>query len=306
MAVRTERVVFASDGLDLVGTLRVPEGGQPCPGVVLTGPLTGVKEQVTGTYAERLAERGYATLAFDHRTFGESAGEPRCHEGAAGKLADLRDAVTFLRTRPEVDPERVGLCGVCLGTAYALKAAAFDPRVKALALVAGAYNDPRAMRAGMGPEGYRAQLLAGAEAWERYVATGEVDYIPAVADDGGPAAMPGDEPFAYYGTDRAASPHWENRVTALSIPELVTLDAVVGAEFISPTPTLVVHGERDDYCSPEGAQAVYDAAGEPKRLVWLPAQLHIDLYDNEAFVDPAVAEVAGWFDAHLVGAPAAA
>jgi uncharacterized protein len=178
------------------------------------------------------------------------------------------------------------------------KDAAFDPRVTALALVAGAYNDPRAMRAGMGPDGYHKQLLAGLEAWERYALTGEVEYIPAVAD-AGPAAMPGDEPFAYYGTDRAASPGWQNRVTSLSIRELITLDAAMGAEFISPTPMLVVHGERDDYCSPSGAEAVFEAAGEPKRLVWLPAQLHIDLYDNEEFVGPAVDEVSGWFDAHL-------
>jgi len=297
--VPRERVAFSSDGLTLVGDLRLPPGPGPHPGVALTGPFTGVKEQVAGAYAEALARRGYVTLAFDHRNFGESDGAPRQHEDAAGKLADLRDAVSLLRQRPEVDPERVALCGICLGTAYALKAAAFDPRVRAVALVAGAYNDPRSMRAGMGPEGYRRQLLAGMEAWERYAAAGEPEYIPAVADAGGPAAMPGDEPFAYYGTDRAASPGWANRVTTLSIRELITLDAAMAASFISPTPMLVVHGERDDYCSPDGARAVHEAAGEPKRMVWLPAQLHIDLYDNPLFVDPAVDEVATWFDTHL-------
>lgn len=299
MGVETQRVSFRSDGLELVGDLRVPAGEGPQPAVVLTGPLSGVKEQVTGVYAQHLADAGYATLAFDHRTFGDSDGEPRQHEDAVGKLHDLRDAVTFLRSRPEVDPERVAVCGICLGTAYALKFAAFDPRVKALALVAGAYNDPRAMRAGMGADGYRAQLLAAAEAQERRVATGDVEYLPAVADGGRPAMMPGDEPFAYYGTDRATSPGWRNRMTSLSVGELITLDAAMGAEFISPTPMLVVHGERDDYCSPEGAQAVYDRAGEPKRFVWLPARLHIDLYDNPAYVEPAAAAVADWFAEHL-------
>jgi uncharacterized protein len=299
MAVQREQVRFHSDGIELVGDLRTPDGDGPHPAVVLTGPLSGVKEQVTGTYAARLAEAGYVTLAFDHRGFGESGGEPRQHEDSAGKLADLRDAVSLLRGRPGVDPERIAVCGICLGTAYALRFAAFDPRVKALALVAGAYNDPRDMRAGMGPEGYRKQLLAAAEAWERYAATGEVEYLPAVADGGGPALMGGDEPFAYYGTDRATSPGWRNRMTTLSIRELITLDAASAADFISPTPVLLVHGERDDYCSPEAAQRVHDRAGEPKRLVWLPARLHIDLYDEPAFVEPAVAEVAGWFAAHL-------
>ena len=311
MAVRSERVRFTSDGLELVGDLRVPELDRPGPAVVFTGPLTGVREQVVGTYAERLAARGYVTLAFDHRNFGASDGEPRCHEDAAGKLADLRDAVSFLRSRAEVDAERVAMCGVCLGAAYALKASAFDPRVRALGLVAGAYNDPRAMRTGMGSEGYRGQLRAGLEAWERYTATGAVDYIPAVADNGGPAAMPGEEPFAYYGTARGGGGvdgpgnGWENRLSVLSIRELITLDAAMGAEFIAPTPMLVVHGERDDYCAPDGAQAVFDRAGEPKRLVWLPAQLHIDLYDNEEFVGPAVDALADWFGAHLAAEPAA-
>lgn len=294
-----QRVVFRSDGLELAGRLRVPDAEGPHPAVVLTGPLTGVKEQVAGVYARRLVDRGYVTLAFDHRNFGESGGQPRQHEDSAGKLSDLRDAVTFLRARGDVDPERVGVCGVCLGAAYALKFAAFDPRVKALALVAGAFNDPRVMRAGMGADGYRKQLLVAAEAWERYAATGEVEYLPAVADGDGAAMMPGDEPFAYYGTDRATSPGWRNRITSLSIRELIVLDAAMAADFISPTPMLVVHGERDDYCGPEGAQAVYDRAGEPKRIVWLPAQLHIDLYDNEAFVAPAVHAVAGWFAEHL-------
>lgn len=299
MPVLTASVMFHSDGLALAGDLRVPDGPGPHPAVVLTGPLTGVKEQVTGTYAERLVARGYVTLAFDHRNFGASGGQPRCHEDAAGKLADLREAVTLLRSRPEVDPDRIAMCGVCLGGAYALKAAAFDPRVAVLALVAGAYNDPRAMRAGMGPKGYREQLLAGLAAWERYTATGELEYLPAVRADEGPAAMPGDEPFAYYGTDRAVAPSWENRITTLSLRELITLDAAMGAEFISPTPMLVVHGERDDYCSPAGAQAVFEAASEPKRLVWLPARQHIDLYDDDVFVEPAVDAVAAWLDRHL-------
>jgi uncharacterized protein len=292
---------FASDGIDLAGDLRVPDeipsGG--APGVLLTGPLTGVKEQVAGVYAARLADAGYVTLAFDHRNFGASGGEPRQHEDSAGKLHDLRDALGHLAEQPEVDPSRLGVVGICLGTAYALRFSAFDPRVRALALVAGAYNDPRAMRSGMGSEGYRATLGRLAEVAERQRATGEVSYLAAVSADGRPAIMGGDEPYAYYGTDRAPSPGWVNRVTELSIRELITLDAAMAADFISPTPMLVVHGRADAYCSPEDAQAVFDRAGEPKRLVWLDTTCHIDLYDDPTYVAPAVVEVAGWFAEHL-------
>src|SRR5262249_56209617 len=146
------------DGLTLAGGLRARAGGRR-PGLVFTGPFTGTRDQVTGTYAAALAEAGYATLAFDHRNFGESGGRPRRDEDPQGKLADLRAAVSFLRARPEVDPERIGAIGICLGGGYALKFAAFDPRVKAFAGIAGAYNTPYAMRSGMGSDGYR-QVLA--------------------------------------------------------------------------------------------------------------------------------------------------
>ncbi|MFD2354915.1 alpha/beta hydrolase [Nonomuraea ferruginea] len=147
------RIEFAADGVPLVGELRVPDSTEPCPALVLTGPFTGVRDQVTGLYAERLAARGFVTLAFDHRNWGESGGEPRCHEDPQGKLHDLRAAVSFLRSRPEADGERIGAVGICLGGGYALKFAAFDPRVKAFAGIAGAYNNPYTMRAGDGLPG---------------------------------------------------------------------------------------------------------------------------------------------------------
>ncbi len=298
---------FSSDGITLSGHLRLPSArdGEPAPGVVLTGPLSGVKEQVTGDYAERLAEAGYVTLAFDHRNFGASGGAPRQHEDSAGKLADLRDALSHLAGQPEVDVDRVGVVGICLGTAYALRFAAFDPRVQALALVAGAYNDPREMRRGMGVAGYRETLARLAAVAEEQRTTGEVAYLAAVSEDGTPAIMGGQEPFDYYGTDRAASPGWENRVTELSVRELITLDAAMAADFISPTPVLIVHGRTDAYCAPEAAQAVHDRAGDPKRLVWLDTTCHIDLYDDPRFVVPAVDAIVGWFDQHLLRLPAA-
>jgi fermentation-respiration switch protein FrsA (DUF1100 family) len=266
---------------------------------VFTGPFTGVKEQVTGTYAAALAERGYVTLAFDHRNFGESEGEPRQHEDGPGKLRDLRDATSYLAGHAAVDPERIGCVGICLGGSYALHHTAFDPRVRALALVAGGYNDPADMRAGMGNDGYRQLLADLAAVAEGTFRTGEVSYLPAVSPDGSEAAMQGDEPWAYYGTERSASPGWVNRVTRLSIRELVTLDAASAAEFVSPTPTLLVHGTTDAYCPPEAARRIVERLGSPKDALWLATSNHIDLYDNPAFVEPAIERTAGWFDSHL-------
>ena len=140
------RITFASEGIELVGDLRLPGAGAGAgagvgvgvglPAVVLTGPFTGVKEQVTGSYAELLAAAGFGTLAFDHRGFGESGGR-RQHEDSQGKLADLRAAVSALTAVAEVDPARIGLVGICLGGGYAVRAAAADPRIRAVAGIAG-------------------------------------------------------------------------------------------------------------------------------------------------------------------------
>lgn len=294
-----ERAEWTADGLTLVGDLRLPSAGDGrAPGLVFTGPFTGVRDQVTGLYADRLAEAGYVTLAFDHRTFGESQGQPRRHEDPQGKLADLRAAVSFLRTRPEVDAERIGAVGICLGGGYAMKFAAFDPRVKVFAGIAGAYNTPYAMRSGMGPDSYRQALTSFTVAAEEHDRGGELQYVAAVAAQG-EAAMPGEEPYAYYGTSRGASPYWENSVTRASVRELLTVDNMTGADFLAPTPGLIVHGVEDAYCSPDGAREAYQRMGGPKRIVWLDATLHTDLYDTEPYVTQAVEAVMAFLAEHL-------
>jgi fermentation-respiration switch protein FrsA (DUF1100 family) len=113
----------------------------------------------------------------------------------------------------------------------------------------------------------------------RQHATGEVEYMAAVSNDETPALMGGAEPFAYYGTDRSHSPGWVNGITRTSLYALLTVDLAVGADLISPTPWLMVHGRADDYCSPAAAETTFARAGDPKEAVWLDTTNHIDLYD---------------------------
>ena len=97
-------VTITTDGIDLAGHLRIPDGvAGPAPAVVLTGPFTGTKEQVVAVYAEKLTAAGSVTLVFDHRNFGASGGHRRHHEDSAGKRADLRAATSFLAEHPAVD-----------------------------------------------------------------------------------------------------------------------------------------------------------------------------------------------------------
>jgi len=298
----TSPLEFSVRGQRVAGIFRSPRGrpGAQVPGLVLTGPFTGVKEQVVSVYASRLADAGLATLVFDHRNFGASGGEPRQHEDSAGKLEDLRGATSALARQPSVDAGRLGCVGICLGGGYALRHSAFDPRIRAVALVAAAFNDPHAMREGMGDAGYRDQMRAFAAVEQRQFDTGEIEYLPAVDRDGGEAAMPGREPWDYYGTGRSAAPGWTNRVTRLSIRELLTFDAAIGADFLAGTPALFIHGRRDGFCSPEAAEGVYRRAQTAdKDFLWLDTTNHIDLYDNPAYVGPAAARLSGWLTERL-------
>ena len=279
------RVAFNSEGLAIAGDLRVPSSAGPHPAIALTGPFTGVKEQVTGAYARLLAEAGFVTLAFDHRGFGESGGRSQ-HEDTQGKLADLRAAVSLLSSRAEVDPGRIAVVGVCLGGGYAVRAAAADPRVKAVAGVAGGYNSPAAVVRNMSIEPYRAALAAFLARYD--------EYLPAVAANGGEAAMGGDEPYAYYGTERSAAPGWRNWVTWGSLHSLMTFDALGAAELLGGTPLLVVHGKEDAYCSPDLARELHERAPGDKEIRWLDARQHIDLYDREPYVTQAADAVAGF------------
>jgi fermentation-respiration switch protein FrsA (DUF1100 family) len=290
VVVRVEPVRFDSGGVELVGDLRLPAVAGPAPGIALSGPFTGVREQVVGAYADRLAQAGFVTLAFDHRGFGQSGGTPG-HEDSQGKLADLRVAVAFLTARDVVAADRIGLVGVCLGGGYAVRAAAADPRVKAVAGIAGGYNSPAWLVARMGIGPYRAALGALLERYD--------EYVPAVAQDGGEAAMAGDEPFAYYGTARSASPHWVNRVTRGSLHALMTFDALGAADLLGDTALLVVHGRVDAYCAPELAADLHARAAGEKEIVWLECERHTDLYDTEPYISQAVAATADFLRGHL-------
>jgi len=202
-------------------------------------------------------------------------------------VGDLRAAVGALGEHTD----RIGIVGVCLGGGYAVRAAAADPRISAVAGIAGGYNSPARFAAGMGIDAYRSAL---ADFVRRYD-----EELPAVAPDGGEAAMGGDEPYAYYGTARSAAPRWENRMTRGSLHSLMTFDALGAAPLLAATPLLVVHGKVDAYCSPELAQALFDDATGVKEIRWLDATQHIDLYDVEPYVTEAVDATTAFLSRHL-------
>lgn len=289
------RVTFLVDDTPVVGNLFVPEGEGRRPAVVVDGPLTSVKEQAQGNHARALAERGFITLAFDHRHFGESGGTPRQFESPPRKIADIRAALDFLAAHDAVDPTRLAALGVCAGAGYMAGAVADEPRVRAFATVAGFFHDNAMQRRWMGA-GYDAAVAGGQAARERFEATGEVESIPAVADGDPNCAMPLAEAFAYYGTPRGAVPNYTNAFAVMSREHTLPYDAQAHAARIA-APTLIVHGEKA--LAPPLARAFHDNLTAPKDLRWLDSQGQIDFYDDPALIAAAADLVAEHFRRHL-------
>ena len=276
----------------LVGVLYVP-AEQPVAAVVTTGPLTSVKEQATGAYARALAQRGFAALAFDHRTFGESEGKPRQLEDPEGKAADVRAAVTALAADERTRDLPAVAVGVCAGAGYMARAVADDQRLRAFVGVAGYYSDA-ADFASSSPQGYQAAIDRGLAAEQRWRDTGEAETIPAVAPDGGDVAMPLQEAYEFYGTPRGAVDNYTNGFAVQSLAHTTPFDAQEAASRIT-VPFLLIHSEHA--LAPPLARKFYTAVSAPKAERWLESQGQIDFYDDPRLIDPAADAIVEHFAA---------
>ena len=307
---RRTAVRFTSDGVALAGHLYRPPGataGDRTPALAMLGPFSSVKEQTLPHYAERLANQGYTVLTFDSRGFGESdaaPGRPHWHYDPNEIIQDYCNTVSYLLTRPDVDHDRVGLVGVCMGGGFAVSAAARDKRVKAVASVAGGYDIGGTFQQFLGVEGFAAYFRTINDLLQREYETGDVQYVPTLAHglsaDVPVAAMPNDEAYSYYDrTHRDHAPTWSAKMTAASFGPYFIYNSIAHAPLVAPTPLLIVHGTRDLFLLPEYAQAAYDAARGPKQLVWIETHNHIELYDHDPYVSQAVDALVEFLDKHL-------
>jgi uncharacterized protein len=287
------RVTFESEGETLVGNLYLPATYQPgdkLPAVVISGSWTSVKEQMSGTYAQKLSEQGFAALAFDARYWGESGGNIPHYESAEAKIADIQNAVEYLKTLPAIDADRISGLGICAGAGYMAHAVAQDPDIKAFATVAAWLHDAPIVNSVYGAENVQQKLQAAREARALFEATGQVEYVPAYDREDQNAAMWGEVDY-YANPQRGVIPEWANRFAVVSWADWLEFDAMVAASDIE-VPSVFVHS--DNSALPDSVRTfAANVAGE-SQLVWLEGN-HDQFYDSESHVDQAVQSVADFF-----------
>ncbi len=273
-------------GVTLSGDLYLPKerGSGRLAAVVVGGPFGAVKEQSSGLYAQTMAERGFATLAFDGSFTGESGGEPRNIASPDVNTEDFSAAVDFIGLQSFVDRERIGIIGICGWGGMALNAVAVDKRVKAV-VASTMYDMTRVMSKGYNDSVTLEQRTKALDQMSRQRWTD--------AEKGAPAYQPpynelkgGEAQFLvdyhdYYMTPRGYHARAVNsgnawsQTTPLSFMNMPILTYI--AE-ISPRPILFVHGEKAH--SLYFAETAFAAAAEPKELMIIPGASHTDLYDR--------------------------
>lgn len=279
-------------GITLAADLYVPKNASgKLAAIAVSGPFGAVKEQASGFYAQTMAERGFLTLAFDPSFTGESDGEPRYMASPDINTEDFQAAVDYLSCRDDVDPERIGIIGICGWGGIALNAAALDTRVKAT--VASTMYDMTRVNA----KGYfdaedsaearhEKRLALNAQRTEDYK-NGSYVRAGGVVDP-----LPEDAPFFvkdyydYYKTDRGyharslnSNDGWAATgcISFLNQPILTYTNEIRSA-------VLIMHGEKAHSCyfSKDAYAQMMDGNPVPenKELLIIPDAVHTDLYDG--------------------------
>ena len=291
--VTVESVRFKNRfGITLAADLYKPKQSEgKLPAIAVSGPFGAVKEQSSGLYAQTMAERGFLAIAFDPSYTGESSGEPRYVASPDINTEDFSAAVDFLSIREDVDPERIGVIGICGWGGMALNAAAIDTRIKATVTVtmydmsrvnANGYFD--AMDADARYElrkKLNAQRTIDARNGSYALAGGVVDPLPEDA----PQFVK--DYYDYYKTKRGyhkrslnSNNGWNvtSSLSFINTPLLTYSDEIRSA-------VLMIHGEKahSRYFSEDAFKKL---KGDNKELLIIPGASHVDLYDNQAGVIP--------------------
>ena len=278
-------------GITLAADLYEPKDAKgPLPALAVSGPFGAVKEQSSGLYAQTMAERGFLTIAFDPSYTGESGGSPRYVASPDINTEDFQAAVDFLSVQEQVDPQRIGIIGICGWGGMALNAAALDTRIKGTVAVT-MYDMTRVNAKGY----FDAEDSPEARQEKRRALNAKrtLDYQRGTYARAGGVVdpLPEDAPFFvkdyydYYKTERGYHPRslnsndgWNvtSSLSFLNMPILQYSSEITSA-------VLLVHGEKAHSCY-FSRDAYEKLTGDNKELLIIPGAVHTDLYDQAEII----------------------
>lgn len=299
MAV-VEKISFQSEGSRIVGELYIPDSykkGDRLPGIVISPNMTTVKEQPGRYYARKLSDKsGLVMLSFDHRNWGESEGEPRFLEDPYKKSEDISNAVSFLGTRKEVDPARIGGLAMCAGSGYMVYTSVVDRRIKAVATISGVFDLQGYIFGirenafmGQGKEAAMAILGMAAQGMQKYYETGEAEYVPALPDSNELTGVRREfwggvgEYFLTEGLGYHAN--YNNKLCTMSFRKVAGFSAFPMAKLLTPTPLLMLVGSKA--LTVPSSQRLFDEAEDPKEIFVVDGAAHADMFHIDKYVDQA-------------------
>lgn len=306
--VNIHPVTYQLHGIDIAANVYTPAGYEPSgkyPVVVVAHPNGGVKEQVAGLYAQRLAESGYITMAADASYQGASGGEPRNVDKPAFRIEDIRGMADFISQYAGVDAGRLGVLGICGGGGYSLAAAQTDKRFKAVATLSmfnsGVVRRNGFMNSGVATIQERLKQASGARAQE--AAGGKVLYAadgPMPTEEEELAKIPYDlyrEGYIYYGNTHI-HPNSTFRYTMSSLIDLMAFDASANMELINQ-PLLMMAGSKADTYYMTDAAFLRATGTKDKELFLIPGATHIQTYFVPEYVQQAVKKLNEFYGKYL-------
>jgi fermentation-respiration switch protein FrsA (DUF1100 family) len=304
--VNIHPVTYKLNGIDIAANVYTPPNYDPSktyPAVVVAHPNGGVKEQVAGLYAQRLAESGYITIAADASYQGASGGKPRNIDKPANRIEDIRGMADFITQYAGVSSDRLGLLGICGGGGYSLKAAQTDKRFKVVATLS-MFNSGLVRRNGFmnsGVSTIQERLKKASEARALEAAGGEVLYAAdAKITDEEADKMPFDlyREGHYYYNRTHAHPNSTFRYTMSSLLDLMEFDAASNMDLINQPLLMMAGSKADSYYMTESAFNLATGSKE-KELFLIPGATHIQTYYVPEFVAQAMNKLNEFFGKYL-------